>query len=170
MICLSYLILSYLTHAACYKNVNVWRNCPIMHLGTKEGNHEKQEPEPADAPQDKTPQDDTPYEARPGAKEIARDDTRWWIVWDGSGMRVGWVKALLIEFDHLIDPFGNLGSLEHMFCIVAHLRCTVSGHQSSPNFFRWRYDVRFIYNYIYIYSIYIFLHTLRSCTYRHCTY
>ena len=66
-------------------------------------------------------------------------------------MRVGWVKALLIEFDHLIDPFGNLGSLEHMFCIVAHLRCTVSGHQSSPNFFRWRYDVRYIYNYIYIY-------------------
>jgi hypothetical protein len=57
-------------------------------------------------------------------------------------MRVGWVKALLIRFDHLIDPFGNLGSLEHMFCIVAHLRCTVSGHQSSPNFFRWRYNVR----------------------------
>ena len=73
-------------------------------------------------------------------------------------MRVGWVKALLIEFDHLIDPFGNLGSLEHMFCIVAHLRCTVSGHQASPNFFRWRYDVRFIYNYIYIVYIYFCIH------------
>lgn len=34
--------------------------------GSDEGNHEKQEPEPADAPQDKTPQDDTPYEENSG--------------------------------------------------------------------------------------------------------
>ena len=75
MICLSYLTSSYLVLSyfilsySWYKNANVWCNCPILHLGTKEGNHEKQEPEPAD--EDKTPQDDTPDEARQGgAKEL----------------------------------------------------------------------------------------------------
>ena len=75
---------------------------------------------------------------------------------ESSGMRLGWVKALLIEFDHLIDPFGNLGGLEYIFCIVAHLKgvpCLGNNHPRTSQM-----------------APYILLHPGCSCTYGLCTY